>query len=436
LSEKDPEHTQVLPATPSVAGASPALRAEQLPVGHRVGRYVVQSRIDAGGGGTVYIAEALDQPGLRVAIKVLLRELAASPMALSRFQREAEVVRLINHPNIASVLDAGELPDGRPYIVMELVSTENLKDLLERRGRLSPAELMEILPPVCSALAAAHAAGVIHRDFKASNISVGTQDGRMVIKLLDFGIAKLVQPDGTAGLTVLGTRLGTPHAMAPEQIRGEPVDERADIYALGVLVHQLLTGRYPFTAPTPHELEALHLRARPPRPSQSAPVPAALDAVVLRCLEKDPAARYGSVAEVLAALQAAAAGGTAPVDEGDGPAVALQVELREDGAADEEAQAEIMDEVEQALREAGFSFPVQSGNMILGLLPLPPDPAASRAVRRKALDLARQLVLGLGVKAALHAGSVRAELLRVADWALLVDRDGVRLTRPAAADLD
>src|SRR5688572_10151169 len=173
LSEKDLEQTQDLSEQAPAVGGSPALRAEQIPAGNRVGGYVIQSRIDAGGGGTVYVAQEVDQPGRRVAIKVLLRELASVPLALTRFQREAEVVRLVNHPNIAGVLESGELPDGRPYIVMELVSTENLRSVLERRGRLTPAELLEILEPVCSALAAAHAAGVIHRDLKASNISVG-----------------------------------------------------------------------------------------------------------------------------------------------------------------------------------------------------------------------------------------------------------------------
>jgi serine/threonine protein kinase len=447
LTEKDPEHTQVLPATPVATGASPALRVEQVPPGHRIGEYVVQSRIDAGGGGTVYIAESLHPPSRRVAIKVLLRELAASPLALSRFQREAEVVRLIDHPNIASVLESGELPDGRPYIVMELVSTENLKDVLERRGRLTPPELLEILEPVCSALAAAHAAGVIHRDFKASNISVGDEGGRLVVKLLDFGIAKLVQPDGTAGLTVVGTRLGTPHAMAPEQIRGEPVDERADIYALGVLVHQMLTGSYPFRAPTAPELERMHLTARPPRPSAFAPVPAALDAVVARCLEKDPGARYRSVGDFLAALRQAVAGDPARSDAPERDAVALHVELPQSEDADEEEQASLIEDAEQALRQAGYQLALQTGNTILGVRLVSDDSGENRAARRHGLALARGLARK-GLKVALHAGRAKVsspaegsavnggEILQVAAWELVVERDGVRLTSQGAADLD
>jgi len=430
LSEKELEKTQDL-SVPSAVAGSPALRAEQIPAGHRVGGYVIQSRIDAGGGGTVYIAEAADDPGRRVAIKVLLRELASIPLALSRFQREAEVVRLVDHPNIAGVLESGELPDGRPYIVMELVSTTNLRGLLEERGRLTPPELLEILEPVCSALGAAHAAGVIHRDLKASNISVGHEEGRLVVKLLDFGIAKMVQPEGSAaGLTVMGTRLGTPHAMAPEQIRGESVDERADIYALGVLIYHGLTGRYPFTAQTAPELERLHLTAPPPRPSAAAPVPATLDAVVLRCLEKTPAARYPSVAEVLGALRTAVAGAPAqagPTEE----AVALHVELAHAEGADEDEQAELMEEVEQALRQAGYQLSVSTGNLILGVRPVS---GGSLTVRRQALELGRVLARR-GLKVAVHLGS-GSGLLRVGEWALAVERDGVRLTREAAADLD
>jgi eukaryotic-like serine/threonine-protein kinase len=447
VSGKDLEHTQELPATPPVEGASPSLRAEQIPAGNRVGAYVIRSRIDSGGGGTVYVAESADGSGRRVAVKVLLRELAGSALALSRFQREAEVVRLINHPNITRVVESGELPDGRPYIVMELVSTEDLKDMLSRRGRLSPAELLEILEPVCSALSAAHAAGVVHRDLKASNISVGHEDGKLVIKLLDFGIARFVQPDGsTAGLTVMGTRLGTPHAMSPEQVRGEPVDSRADIYALGVLIYQALTGAYPFLGTTPQELERLHLVAAPPRPSRTAPVSPAMDAVVLRCLEKAPAARYQSIDELLAALRVAVAGEPREIDdERTCQAVAVRVEVAEDGALDEEEQADVMDDAEQALHAAGYQLPLQTANLLLAVLPVSGDP---RRAARQALELAGGLARDLSLTVALHAGAISVrgpehapritggDLLRATDWALVAERAGVRLSREAAAALD
>jgi serine/threonine-protein kinase len=197
---------------------------------------------------------------------------------------------------------------------------------------------------------------------------VGTAE-RTRVKLLDFGIAKLTQADPSLpALTVRGSRLGTPYAMAPEQIRGDPVDGRADVYALGVLVFQMLTGGYPFNASTAQEIERLHLEAHPPRPSHEAPVPPALEAVVLRCLEKQPGARYASVGELVAAFREALAGeaGAAGVRE----AVAILVEAVPAPGADPDALIEetaaVMDLAEAALREAGFELPLQPGTWCWG----------------------------------------------------------------------
>src|SRR5262249_13246467 len=163
--------------------------------------------------------------------------------------REARAVNLVRHPNIVDIYDFGELPDRRPYFVMELLEGLSVSALLEERGVIPASETLSIVEPVCAALQAAHDVGVIHRDLKASNIFVVRRGSESVIKLLDFGIAKLVQPGaGGRGLTSAGTRLGTPYAMAPEQIRFGPVDARTDVYALGVLLHHLLTGRHPFEA--------------------------------------------------------------------------------------------------------------------------------------------------------------------------------------------
>ena len=439
---KDPDDTQELPFLPSPAseGIGPSeIRPEPALIGARVGSYVVRERIASGGGGTVYRAEAASasaSASAQVAIKVLLRELATSAQALSRFQREAEVLSLIDHPNIVRVLDAGELPDGRPYIVMELAATENLKAMLASRGRLAPVEALEILEPICSALAAAHAAGVIHRDLKASNISVGNGDGQPVIRLLDFGIAKLVQTDpAVPGLTARGARLGTPVAMAPEQILGEPVDERVDIYALGVLTYQMLTGGYPFEAASPQEIERLHLDALPPPPSRTAPVSPALDAVVLRCLEKHREARFASVAEFLDAFRAAITGEMtgelAGASESEQPAVAIEVEVpdRPDQEDQEDQAAAVLDLAEVALREAGFDLPLQTGNLVLGVRLVPGEAAGNREARQQALDLARALFRRLDVKVCLHAGLattrgqqvVGGPLLRVAAWVLVAE---------------
>src|SRR6266478_5793915 len=174
-------------------------------------------------------------------------ELAPSPEMVERFVREARVVNRIRHPNIVDIYEFGELDDKRPYFVMELLEGTSLASIVERRGRLSPAQALSYLEPVCDALRAAHAAGVVHRDLKASNVAVVKEGDPPRVKLLDFGIAKLVRTaPGERGLTAVGQRIGTPYAMAPEQIRGGAIDARVDIYALGVLLYQLLTGRYPF----------------------------------------------------------------------------------------------------------------------------------------------------------------------------------------------
>jgi serine/threonine-protein kinase len=449
---KNLEDTRDLPLhyTPAVDGA-PAADSGELAPGTAVGAYTIEDKIASGGGGTVYRARGAGP----VAIKVMLRELAASPHALIRFQREAEAVRLVNHPNIVTALDSGALPDGRPYIVMELVAGENLRQLLRRRGRLTPAETLAILEPTCSALAVAHGAGVIHRDLKASNISVGAE-GRLQVKLLDFGIAKLLQADPSQpALTVQGSRLGTPYAMAPEQIRGEPVDARADIYALGVLIFQMLTGGYPFSAGSAQEIERLHLEARPPRPGETAPVPPALESVVLRCLEKQPGARYSSAGELLAAFRSAVAGEPHPTPAGEREAVAILIEVATAPGADPDAliddSAAAMDLAEAALSEAGFALPLQTGTLVLAVRLV--DAGKRRAQARRAFEAARSLVLQLAerpearpeltVTVAMHAGSVtmRGEqiaggaLLRPSEWPLATEREGVRLTADAAADL-
>jgi eukaryotic-like serine/threonine-protein kinase len=464
LSSKDPEDTRDLPAQyTETIGVDDRHDPDELPPGTRVGSYVIHDKIASGGGGTVYLAQAADPgaPVQRVAIKILLRELAASAQALARFQREAEVVTLINHPNIVAVLESGGLGDGRPYIVMELVAGENLRTMLRRRGRLPPGEMMQILEPTCSALAAAHEAGVIHRDLKASNISIGDADGRPVVKLLDFGIAKLTLDDPSLpGLTVKGSRLGTPYAMAPEQIRGDVVDERADIYSLGVLVYQVLTGSYPFSAASPQEIERLHLDAIPPRPSRFAPVSPALEAVVIRSLEKKPANRFRTVGEFLEALRRAVESEAAVPEAGEErPAVAIYVEAVGGDGEDEPADdaATVMDLAEQTMRQAGFLLPLLTGNMVLGARLLPVDPAARQEMVKDALVLARSVLQrirerpdahpDLSVNVSLHVGEalvrgpaeslqiVGGAILTPASWELTTDLDGVRVTLEGAAGL-
>ena len=185
-----------------------AVDADALKPGTLCGAYVLKKELASGGGGTVY--EAQHRILLRrAAVKVLRRQLASSPQMVARFLQEARAVNMIKHPNIVDIFEFDDLPDGRPFYVMELLEGIDLRSILNERGRFPPAEVLEILEPVCSALQAAHDLGIVHRDLKASNIFIANQDGKRTVKLLDFGIAKLLHPDaGEGGLTVVGTRLG------------------------------------------------------------------------------------------------------------------------------------------------------------------------------------------------------------------------------------
>jgi predicted Ser/Thr protein kinase len=374
------------------------LEAEELRTGTRIGGYVVERLIARGGGGTVYVVRhgiTLD----RFALKVLHGALARSPRMVERFVREVEVVKLLRHPNIVEIHEIDALPDGRPYCVMEYLDGMTLDALLREQGPLAPEDALDLLEPVCAALAAAHRAGIVHRDVKGSNVCVSFGGDRRAVKLLDFGIAKLLYDDARgAALTSAGRQMGTPSVMAPEQILGDPVDGRTDVYALGALLHKLLTGRPPFRGESPSELARQHLEEPPPRPSSSAPVPLELDAVVVRCLEKRPERRFESVRAFFAALREAV--GAAPraresVPEAIGEAVAIYVEVRVDPADDLDDElledvARALDRAEERLRDGGLSVVLTTGNVVLGARPLPKSPDRDGA-RRAALAAARGL---------------------------------------------
>jgi serine/threonine-protein kinase len=351
---------------------------ETLSAGTLAGQYVIKRLIGSGGGGMVYAAEhqVLKRPA---AVKVLRRDKAALPSMLARFVREAQAVNMIGHPNIVDIFEFGELPDGRPFYVMELLDGSNLRKLLHLHGRFSPSEVIDIFEPVCAALEAAHRAGVVHRDLKASNISVLDDGQKRVVKLLDFGIAKLLHPEASgAGLTEAGSMLGTSHYMAPEQIRGEQVDARADVYALGVLLYQLLTGQYPFHSEQAEEIAWMHLTAPVPRPSQIAPVALALDLVVQKAMEKQRDDRFSSATALLAALREACGvrvesrGEKKPV-----PAFGIYIEIRpltDDAEIDEpmlEEMAIALDDAEQRMRGADFAIALHTSSAVLGVRGIP-----------------------------------------------------------------
>jgi serine/threonine protein kinase len=376
---------------------------DELRPGTMAGAYVLEKSLASGGGGTVYEARHR-LLGRLAAVKVLRRELASSPRMVARFLREALAVNLIKHPNIVDIYEFGEMPDGRPYYVMELLGGTDLRSLLTKRGRFSPREVLDLLSPVCLALGAAHAQGIVHRDLKASNIHVDVREGQQVVKLLDFGIAKLVRPDGEdAGLTVAGARLGTSYTMAPEQIRGGTIDPRTDIYALGVVLFHLLTGQYPFRGEFMTDIERMHLESPPPRPSQIVAVPRAVDAVVMRAMDKLPDRRFPDAESFVSALREAVVPEVRSADrENKARAVALYVDVRvaEDADSDEifDDISAVLDTAEQTLRDGGWQLLLQTGNALLGAKMIPIGPSAD-SVCAAALVTADELAAGLADRA-------------------------------------
>jgi hypothetical protein len=354
----------------TLLGASGRAAHDDLPPGTIIGEHVLGARLGAGGSGVVYAAVHAASGG-PAAVKVLAPDLVESADAMERFAREARAANLIGHPNIVHVYGIGRLDDGRPYLVMELLDGTTLDGLVETDGRIAPDEILELFEPICAALSAAHAKGIVHRDLKPSNIMVAAGGSRRVVKLLDFGIAKLVAPGGDS-LTRTGHRLGTPHTMAPEQIRGEEVDARTDVYALGALLYYLLTGRYPFRGPTVVDIEHLHLEAPPPAPSLMAPVAPAVDAVVQRCLAKRPDARFPGAGEVLEALRRSL-GRRAVEPTGEPPCAcaAVYLEIRCSQADEEllDRMADALDRADDAARAAGFQIPFATGNALLAAGP-------------------------------------------------------------------
>jgi serine/threonine-protein kinase len=331
-------------------------------------------------------------------VKVLHADMAASPEMLDRFIREAKAVNLIGHPNIVDISDFGVLEDGRPFFVMELLEGNTLDVLLDRQGRFSAREALDLLTPVCQALSAAHRAGVVHRDLKAANVFVIPREAGVLVKLLDFGVAKLLEPEGgPSQMTTVGRIIGTPHAMAPEQISGGAIDRRTDVYALGVLLFQLLTGRVPFDAESPLDIQRLHVEAPPPAPSEFASTAAAVDAVVLRCLQKERDDRFSSVEAFLEALRRAV--DESPASDSDSktlPAIGIYLEVRTSAehATDPEVLENmdaLLDTTEEYLDENGFVPVHETSNALLMVKVIRDRPAPTIEDRKESVGQARAL---------------------------------------------
>jgi serine/threonine protein kinase len=256
------------------------------------GNYEVVRVIGEGGMGRVYEARHTRLHTKRFAVKVLHHELAREPEVVTRFQREAEAASVLTHPNVVGVYDVNTSADGRPYIVAELLQGEDLGKYLDRMGRLPVTEAVRIVRQVCHALGAAHAAGIVHRDVKPENVFLAGPNA--AVKVLDFGISKVSEVSD--GLTKTGTVMGTPDYMAPEQARGDRVDARADVYAVGAILYRALTGRKPFDGTDPMAILTAVLTQEPERPSTLQPtIPLSLELIVQRTMAKLPSERFESM---------------------------------------------------------------------------------------------------------------------------------------------
>ncbi|HZB01949.1 MAG TPA: Stk1 family PASTA domain-containing Ser/Thr kinase [Actinomycetota bacterium] len=265
-------------------------------------RYEVEARIGAGGMAEVWRGHdrVLNRT---VAIKTLLPQFARDGSFVDRFRREAQAAARLNHPGIVSVYDSGD--GAEPYIVMQYIEGKTLADFLGSGKKLTPMQAAQIGEEIAEALAAAHAHGVIHRDIKPANVMV-TPDGKILV--MDFGIARLIAGPETAPQT--SAVLGTASYLSPEQAQGQPVDARTDIYSLGVVLYEMLTGRPPFSGDSPMAIAYKQVNATPPAPSSINPdVPPELDAVVMRALSKNPANRYQTGHEFAEDLERARTGG-------------------------------------------------------------------------------------------------------------------------------
>ena len=361
--------------------------------------YCFDRLVGEGGFGQVWCARREGDDQL-VAIKILHLELVRSVDAMTRFQRELDAIARLDHPNVVRGLGHGALPDGRPYLILEYVQGPSLREVLHQRGALPPAEMLAILEPLCDALHVAHEAGLVHRDVKASNVILAQRDGAIRPVLLDFGLVKLIDQVGP-GLTSSRSMLGTPAAMAPEQMRGHPVDSRTDIYALGLLAFHMLTGQPAFGG-TGVVQSYLQVHGPRPRPSSKVDIDPAIDDPVARALSPDPAGRFSDARSFAQALRAVIHGAVG--DEID------VVTLYAEGDA-----AEVASSAEVA-RSLGMTIALAAPDSVLAVVSR--DRAALATLRDRFSRLTGQLRVAIGLsRATIDGHLVDGPALDVEGWA-------------------
>lgn len=281
--------TQILTHSPVITPGAAQEIAETL-----AARYEILDALGEGGMGMVYRVRDRETAEI-LALKLLRPEIARDPAMLERFKNEIRLAHRITHKNVCRIYDFNRV-ENLAYFTMEYVDGESLRAYLKRAGKLTPERCVDLARQITAGLSEAHAQGVVHRDLKPENIMLA-RDG--LVKLLDFGIARAVGHDTVTTRTIMGT----PEYMAPEQSQGRAMDQRVDLYALGLILYECLTGRRAFSGATPVEVALRQLKERPVPPRKFLPAtPPQLEALVLRCLEKDPARRFASAAEIQRAL--------------------------------------------------------------------------------------------------------------------------------------
>jgi serine/threonine-protein kinase len=366
-------------------------RARTLEPGDCIRDYVVRRLIGRGGFGDVYEVEHSILHH-RAALKLLHARHAGAVDLRTRFEREARIIHSLRHPNLVEVREFGETATRQPFFVMELLDGTDLAHVLVERGRFEPQAVAEILGPVCDALSSLHAASVVHRDLKPSNVFV-TRSGRVV--LLDLGVAK---PLHTPALTRSGQQLGTPAYMAPEQLSGAPIDARTDVYQLGALAFEMLTGRAPFADPSVQVMQMRHMHAPREAPSKVVSVPRAIDDVVMRAMARDPVDRYATAAALCTAFRDAVRPATG--SRSYLPTVALHVEAFGDDDQLDGLFAHVRDE----LARHAFSVATDTGNSLLAVRPVASDDRNTAFVALGAAVAAAASARGILVDVTLHAG--------------------------------
>ncbi len=371
------------------------------------GRYKIETCLGEGGLATVYAAthQLIEK---RVALKVLKSEFVADAEIVERFLREAKAASRLNHVNIISLSDFGKVPSGAPFFVMELLKGQTLSDLLYEGKGLPLPEAVRIATEIGSGLAAAHQHGVVHRDLKPENIGLARDaDGVEHVKILDFGLAKITHDNRK--LTRVGQVLGTPEYMSPEQASGQSVDHRSDIFALGIVLYRLIVGQVPFAGETFMEVisKVLSERPAPPRTLCDAPeLTAALEAVILRALAREPQDRFPTMDAMLEALRQATSDESVASTWADPGSPAEEPPLLEDHAT---GPTEVAPQAQEAAQEE--ADPDLDPELELKL----EHRAAQSLVRRTSEERARRRVLIIAMVIGLvgiSAGGILAVLLR------------------------